>query len=268
MGKSRILLLIIALFSIVACKSEYEKIRTSGDMELILTRANRYYEKEDWQKAKTLYELVMPSLRGRPDAEGVYFKYANCHYQAEEYLLSAYYMKNFANTYTTSPQREEAAYLGAYSHYLISPNFRLTQDESQTAIDELQLFTNLYPESSRVPDCNKLIDELRRKLEQKAYAEGKLYFDLRQYQSAMASFDNLLRDYPESPDVERVRYYAARSAFELAENSVIAKRADRYTEAIKRCRLFIEKFENSSFTDEILEIKKTSEKALSKYRGT
>jgi outer membrane protein assembly factor BamD (BamD/ComL family) len=51
---------------------------------------------------------------------------------------------------------------------------------------------------------------LRRKLEEKAFAEGELYFNLRQYQSAVISFDNLLRDYPESPDAERVRYLIAK----------------------------------------------------------
>lgn len=268
MRKSTVSLLILALFTLIACKSKYEIVRTSGDAELIKKNADKYYQKEDWQKAKTLYELVLPSVRGRNNADTVYYRYADCHYQLEEYILSAYYFKNFANTFLNSPKREEAAFLSAYSHYLMSPTFRLTQEETTAAVDELQLFTNMYPESDRVPRCNSLIDELRRKLEKKAFDEGQLYFNLRQYQSAMASFDNLLRDYPESPDVERVRFLAAKSAFELAENSILTKRAERYTEAIKRSRLFIEKFEESKYLDEIFAIKKEAELALAKYRGT
>ena len=50
------------LFS--SCKSEFEKVRTSSDPELILTKAFAYYEAEKYQRAQTLFDLVLTSLRG------------------------------------------------------------------------------------------------------------------------------------------------------------------------------------------------------------
>jgi outer membrane protein assembly factor BamD len=102
---------------------------------------------------------------------------------------------------------------------------------------------------------------LRRKLEQKAFGEGQLYFDLRQYQSAVISFDNLLRDYPESPDVERVRYLIAKSSFLLSENSVIEKKVDRYNETETRCNDFLEKYPTGKYSKEVKQIRKDSEQA-------
>lgn len=252
----------LTLFLAVSCKSNYEKIRTSGDAELILTKAFEYYEKENYQRALSLFDLVLNTLRGDARAEKAYYQYAYCHYNTKQYLLAAFYFKNFSNTFTNSTFREEAAFLSAYSSYLLSPSFRLDQGSTQTAIEDFQLFVNLFPTSKRVEECNKLIDELRRKLEEKAFAEGQLYYDLRQYQSAVISFDNLLRDYPESPDVERVRYLIAKSSYLLSENSVIEKKVDRYNECITRCEDFESKYPKGKYTKEVKELKKDAQASI------
>ncbi len=193
------------------------------------------------------------------DAEKAYFYYAYSYYYQKQYTLAAYYFKNFSNTFTNSVFREEAAFMSAYSNYLLSPTFRLDQANTRQAIDEFQLFVNLFPQSKRVGECNKLIDELRRKLEEKAFAEGELYYNLRQYQSAVISFDNLLRDYPESPDAERVRYLIAKSAFLLSENSIVEKKADRYSQTVTRCDDFLEKYPTGKYSKEIKQIRRNAE---------
>ncbi len=255
------LLFSLALLLTPSCKSSFEKTRTSGNAELILSKAFEYYEKENYQRALTLFDLVLNTLRGDARAEKAYYQYAYCHYNTKQYLLAAYYFKTFSNTFINSEFREEAAYMSAYANYQMSPVYRLDQGNTITAIDEFQLFVNLFPKSPRVEQCNDLIDEMRRKLEQKAFGEGELYYDLKQYQSAVISFDNLLRDYPESPDVERVRYLIAKSNYLLSENSVIEKKADRYAQTVVRCNDFLEKYPKSKYAKEIKEIKKDSEKA-------
>lgn len=245
-----------------ACKSSYETVRTSGNAEMITTKAFEYYEKKEYQKAQTLFDLVLTSLRGDPRAEKAYYYYAYTHYYLKQYLLAAYYFKNFSNTFLNSPFREEAAYMSAYSNYQLSPIYRLDQTNTQTAIDEFQLFTNLFPKSSRVDECNKLIDELRRKQEEKAFGEGELYYNLKQYQASVISFDNLLRDYPESPDVERVRYLIAKGNYQLSNNSIVEKKEERYKETIVRCNDFLEKYPSGKYSKEIKQIRQDAEKTL------
>ena len=253
------------LFALVllasSCKSNFERTRTSGNGELILTTAFKYYEQGNYQRALTLFELVINTLRGDARAEKAYYEYAQSHYKTKQYLLAAFYFKNFSNTFTNSPLREEAAFMSAYSNYQLSPTFRLDQKASEAAIEEFQVFVNLFPTSPKVAQSNQLIDELRRKLEQKAFAEGQLYYDLRQYQSAVISFDNLLRDYPESPDVERVRYLIAKASFLLAENSVVEKKEERYAESVVRTNDFLEKYPSGKYSKEIKQTRKDAELA-------
>lgn len=263
MRKTLVWLLFSAIVFSTACKSEFERVRTSGDPEAILNKAFGYYERKQYQRAQTLFDLVLTTLRGDARAEKAYFQYAYTHYHLKNYLLAAYYFKNFSNTFLNSDFREEAAYMSAYSNYLLSPSYKLEQSSTQAAIDEFQLFTNLFPTSSRVGECNKLIDELRRKMEEKAFAEGQLYYNLRQYQSAVISFDNLLKDYPETPDAERVRYLIAKSAHLLSENSIVEKKEERYQEAIQRCNDFLEKYPQGEYAKAVKSILKDSEKGKS-----
>lgn len=256
----------LLMTSLTACKSEFEQVRTSGNAELILEKAFYYYDKQQYQRALSLFDLVISVVRASDKSEETFYKYAWTHYNLKQYTLASYYFKNFSNTFINSVNREEAAYMAAYCNYLQSPNFRLDQTNTLQAIDEFQTFANLFPNSKRVEECNRLIDECRRKLEAKAFAEGKQYYDMRLYQSAVISFDNLLRDYPESPDAERVMYLIAKANFLLSENSVFEKKEARYQETITRCNDFLEKYPRSKSAAEIKNMRKDAEREISALR--
>jgi outer membrane protein assembly factor BamD len=253
-------------FSLVAllfsCKSEFEKIRSSGDADRILKTANEYYGQKKWQKAQTLYEIVLPTLKGSLSSEQVYYKYAWTQYNLNNFILGNYYFQNFANTYTNSPLREECQFMAAKCHYNLSPSYKLEQGYTEKALDDFQIFVNTYPTSQRVAECNGLIDELRRKQEKKAFEEGVLYYKMRQYQSALISFDNMLKDFPESPDVEQTRYLVVKSAYLLAENSVVSKKRERYDIVLKKCQEFLAKHPKSKSAKEVGSILDSSTQKL------
>ncbi len=251
-----------AFFVLSACRSEYEKIRTTGDPQMLYKKGFEYYDKKDYIKAQGLLELALPSFRGKQEAEEIYYRYAYTYYHTRQYILASYHFNSFVQTFGGSPYRQELAFMAAYCNYKLSPTFRLDQTYTNKAIDELQLFANTYPDSPRVKECNNLIDELRAKLERKAYDEGRLYFDLRYYQSAVHSFENLLRDFPETSNAENVRYMIMRASFLLAENSVIEKQGDRYQEALERANEFLARFPTSSNAKEAGQISEASAKKI------
>jgi outer membrane protein assembly factor BamD len=264
MKKRYFSLLFIAVFALFStgCKSEFEKIRASGDTELIYKKAFELYDQEEYLRAQTLFELIIPAYRGRPELEKVYFTYAYTYYNLNKFILANYYFKNFASTFPTSELKEEAEFMVAYSSYNLSPNYRLDQTFTGQAIDEFQDFVNAYPNSERVKECNQLIDELRLKLERKNFAEGQLYFDLRQYQAAMVTLENLLRDFPETRNAEQVRYKIASAAYLLAENSIYEKQEERYRATVSAANDFLEKFKDSKNYDEVESIYNNSVKKL------
>ncbi len=174
-----ILILTVSFFS--ACTSEINKIKAKGDTKAIYNKAFELYEKKKYAQAQELFEIVLNNYRGKAEAEKLYFAYSYTHYHMKNFILASYYFKNFASTFVNSKNREEAEFMSAYSTYLMSPSYRLEQSNTSKAIAEFEQFTNTYPQSTRVDKCNALIDELRKKLEKKAFEEGKLYFDMKEY---------------------------------------------------------------------------------------
>ena len=241
-----------------ACKSSYEKVRTSNDSTLIHKAANEYYAKKDNVRAQALFENILTAYRGQKEAEEIYFKYAYCHYYVREFDMASHLFKNFTNTFVNSPKKEEAEYMAVYSIYKTSPSYRLDQSGTEKAIEGFQTFANNNPESSRVAECNKLIDELRGKLEKKLFEQGKLYLDLRNYQSAVNSFESLISEFPETKNHQEVRYLIIKSHYDLANASIFEKQEERYKETEAKADAFIQKYKSGKKVQEVRTIKQNA----------
>jgi len=142
----------------------------------------------------------------------------------------------------------------AYSYYQMSPDYKLEQTYTEKAVNQLQLFINSHSNSPKVADANKLIDECRKKMEKKAFVEGRLYYDLKEYEAATVSFKNLLKDFPETPNSEEVRYLITKASYKWAENSILSKQEERYNLTTESAETFVARHTSSEYTKEIKEI--------------
>jgi outer membrane protein assembly factor BamD len=253
-------ILLIALLT--SCTTEFERVRTSNDPVKILEKGHEYFEEKSYVNAQTLYELAIQYYRGKTEAEELFFKYAYTFYYLGEYISSSHYFGNFASTFYNSKYKEEAAFMSAYSHYKLSPNYKLDQSYSLKAIEAFQEFTNNYPESTRVQECNELIDEMRRKLEVKAFAEGELYYQIGQYQAAVVSLQNMLKNFPGAKEEEKAKLLLVKGSFIWAENSIVQKRKERYEQAKKFGLKYKNKIKNRSYKREIETILRKIDKIL------
>jgi len=244
-------LILLLAFIGIGCKSNYEKVRSSNDPVAILKAADTYFDNEDYIKAQGLYELVIPFYRGKKEAEDLFYNYTYTYYNTDQYVLASHYFDNFTKTFYNSPKKEEMAFMSAYSNYLLSPNSKLDQTPSTKAIEALQFFINTYPGSTRIEECNALMDELRAKLEQKSFDQGKLYYDLKNYQSAMSSLENTLKDFPETKRAEEIKYLIVKSSGLLAKNSIYEKMQDRLESTIVKGNKFTSKYPDSSYNKEL-----------------
>jgi outer membrane protein assembly factor BamD len=222
-------LLIITLGS---CKSKYEKLKASNDYAKKYQEAIKYYNKQEYEKALGLFDVLVERYRGRSAAEDLFYYYAFTNYKLKDYTSARFHFKTFADTYPSSPRAEECRFFSAYCYYLDSPTYSLDQENTLKAIETLQLFINLYPKSDRVTEASKLIQNLRDKLEQKAYENAKLYLTIGDYQSAVIAFNNVLRDYPDTKYGEEIEFLIIKAQYQYASRSFETKQEERYEQAI------------------------------------
>lgn len=254
----KIVLHIVILFSllgIISSCSKYEKLLKSTDYEKKLEAAIKYYEDKNFSKAYPLLEEILGLYRGTEKAEKVYYYYAYCNYYLGDYVFAAYHFKNFYKTYPLSQYAEECLFMNAYCYYLESSDPTLDQTNTIAAINELQLFIDRFPESTkRVADANELIDKLRFKLEYKAYLNAKTYFKTMHYKAAYVSIQNVLKDYPGSKFTEELLFLSLKSHFLYASNSIESKKEERLRATVEAFYKFIDKYPNSQYSKEAQDI--------------
>lgn len=261
------ILLFVVLFLFSSCKSSFEQLRTSNDPDKIYVEANKFFKEGKYLKAQILYEIVLPFYKGKKQAEELYYNYAYTHYHLEDYLLAAHYFKSYANSFTNSTHREECLYMAAYSEYVMSPKPQLDQTQTNKAIDDFQLFVNTFPNSDRVEKCNSLIDELRKKLENKAFEQGKLYYDVNKYISCIVSLENMLKDFPETEREEEIRFLILKASYNYAKNSIFEKKVERYEDTVSKYDQYIKRFSNSENLKNAEKIYKNSLTEIKKYKN-
>ncbi|MBP5189353.1 MAG: outer membrane protein assembly factor BamD [Bacteroidales bacterium] len=246
--------LILLTISILCGCNGYEKMLKSTDYDGKYEAALRYYNEESYTRARQLFENLSLYYRGNEHAEDIAWYYGQCLLKSEYYYNAAYQFKLFTKRYPYSTHTEEAAFLAAYCSYMESPSHTLDQKITKEAITELEQFADRYPQSTRIPEVNSYLDELRGKLMQKDYEIAIGYYNTESYRAAVVSLDKFLNDYPDSPYREDAMYYMVKGGYVYAINSREDKMKERLQQVIGNFDKFATTFNNSKYMSECQDI--------------
>lgn len=265
MLRKKIILACAILGALSFSCSKFSKISKSRDINEKYDAALNYYDNKDFYKASVLFEDIMGAFVGAAEYEKIQFYYAYSQYEQKQYLIAAHHFKSFYETYNRSPFAEEALFMNGYSLYKDTPDYNLDQSGTETAIEELQNFINRYPTSQYAQQCNDLIDELRARLELKAFEISKQYSHLRYYKAAAIAYDNFMKDFPDSDFKPEVMYKKMEAEYELAKMSVFNKQEERYNESLTTYKKFGERYADSSSYTDATKLKSSVDKDLKKH---
>jgi outer membrane protein assembly factor BamD len=201
-------------------------------------------------------------MKATDKAQMLYYRHAYCYYYEKEYTLASYYFKRFSNNFPNTKEAEECFFMSAYCNFLNSPEYQLDQTTTREALKDLQLFANTYPTSPRVSECNDLIDQIRIKLEHKDYKIAKMYYRMEDYDSAITCFNNILKDYTDSPHLEEIHFMILKSYYKYAKASIEQKKKERYQKAIVAFNDFVFLYPSSPYLKEAKDLKARTDKEL------
>jgi outer membrane protein assembly factor BamD len=116
----------------------------------------------------------------------------------------------------------------------------------------------------RGAECNKLIDELRAKLEKKDIDIAMLYFRMADYKASIVSLNNVLKDYPDTKSKELILYSILQAKYQYAIQSVYTKRFERLNTAMDSYDEYAAGFPVGEYSNKALAIKNSISKELIK----
>lgn len=242
----------------ISCKSTFEDTLKSKDIEKKKALAFEYYEDEEFYKASDLFKVLIQDVKGGKEVEKMFFYYAMCDFYLKDYALAAYEFERLIQKFPGGDFREESQFFIGKSNYNEAPPYQLDQDYTKRAIESFQLFLDIYPDSEKRAEVNKLVDELTSRLEKKAYNQAKLYYKTSDYKSASVALNNVLNDFPDTDHHEEINFLIADSKYLLAQKSIESKQIKRYKDALKSASDFKKKYSESTYQKNIEKISKQS----------
>lgn len=231
----------LAAVALLSC-SNFQKQLKSKDYEMKYTEAVKYFEAEDWFRSEALLNDIIPVFRGSDKARDITFKFAYCQYHLGDNILAINQFRNFIRTWPNDPQVEEAEFMVICCLYEESPRYNLDQTYSLKALEGITAFENRYPTSPRLEEAIEMRKSLEKRVMRKSFSDARLYYQLKNYKSAVIALKNSLKDFPESEHREEAMFLVVKSSYLLARNSVEEHMMERYQDTINEYYAYIDEF--------------------------
>ncbi|HAS19674.1 MAG TPA: outer membrane protein assembly factor BamD [Flavobacteriaceae bacterium] len=249
--KMSLVYFVVLVGTLVVSCSDYQKLLNGDDTSEKYKQAEIYFNNGEYRKANRLLEQIIPKYRGKPQAQRIIFFFAESYFQTKSYLLAAYQYENFVKSYPKSDRIQEASFKAAKSYYFQSPKFSLDQEDTFTAIEKLQIFINLYPNSEYAEEANQMIAELQEKLEKKEFEIAKQYYTIRDYRAAIKSNEIFIASFPGTKFREEALYTKFIASFEIAINSIDSKKTERLEELQQQYNVILRYYPETLFLEDL-----------------
>ena len=177
-------------------------------------------------------------------------------YCGKDYETAAQYFRRYYQSYPKGTYAEMASFYVGQSLYMSTPEPRLDQTPTMSAIAAFQEYLDLFPAAQLKDIAQQRLYELQDKLVDKELYSARLYYDLgsyfgnctnggSNYEACIITAQNAIKDFPYSTKREQFAVLVMKSKYELAQSSVEERRLDRYRDAEDECYGFINEYPDS-----------------------
>jgi len=242
------------LFS--SCINEYNQVYKSDDYHYKYEYAKQAFIEGKYQHAITLLETIVTQEKGTDNGQECLYMLAMSEYCYKDYQKAAEYFKKYYQSYPKGQYAELAKFYVGQSLYMDTPEPRLDQSSTISAISAFQEFLDVFPDAKLKGVAQQRLFDLQDKLVMKELHSAQLYYNLgtyfgnctsggNNYEACIVTSENALKDYPFMSKREDFSVLIMKSKYELARQSVEAKKLERFQDAEDECYGFINEFPDS-----------------------
>ena len=196
--KNRVVYIILSALFLVSlttsCSKQKINLRSMSPEDQF-EYAKKYFDDEDYLKAKTQFTIVLLNNTGNRITEKAQFYLAETYFKLKEYVLAIAEYQKLIRSMPQSDYVDDAYYKIGLCYYELAPGYALDQEYTQKAIAQFEQFLDDYPTSDLAPEVQEKLDISRKKLAKKEFKAGELYRKMGYYKAAVISFDAVLKDY-------------------------------------------------------------------------
>ncbi|MCR4957354.1 MAG: outer membrane protein assembly factor BamD [Prevotella sp.] len=250
----------LAALLLTGCAGEFNQVYKSTDMAYRYEYAKQSFAEGKFSRAASLLMDLITQKKGHDDAEEALYMLGMSEYKSRDFESASATFKKYYQTYPKGIYAEEASFYVGQSLYESAPEPRLDQTPTIGAINAYQQFLDFFPDSELRPKAQERLFELQDKLIMKELLSAQLYYNLggyfgninsnneSNYIASIITAENALKLYPFTKWREDFSLIIMKSKFQLAENSTVDKRLDRYRDAEDESYGFLNEYPESKNT--------------------
>lgn len=258
-----------ALFAVIAaavlacsCKSQYELLLNSNDIDAKYDAAFAYFNEGKYSKAASLFESLSMLTNGTERDDTVRYYWGLSNYKYKDYYTAETNFDQFIQSYPRSPFISDATYLRIDCLYRSTLRYELDQTPTYKAINAISQYILEHEDTEHMEVCRDMLVELNERLDRKAYEGAKLYYKMEDYLAARVAFKNVIKDDSENVYREDILYYIAMSSYKYAHLSVPEKQKERYLSFVDDYYNFIGELPDSKYRKELDSVYQKVQRAL------
>ncbi len=239
-----------------SCATEFNKVYKTTDNAFKYEYAKECFARGKYVRASTLLQDLILVQKGSDNGQECLYMLAMAEYCSKDYEGAAAAFKKYYSSYPKGDYAEMAKFYVGQSLYMCTPEPRLDQSETISAISAFQEYLDVFPDAKYKEVAQQRLFELQDKLVQKELHSAQLYYNLGQYfgnctyggnnyEACIITSQNALKEYPFTNLREKFAFLVMKSKYELAQQSVEEKKLERYQDAEDECYGYINEYPDS-----------------------
>lgn len=264
MNFRKFILIVFAAAALCSCKSQFELLLNSNDVDAKYDGAFLYFNEGKYSKAASLFESLTILTNGTERADTVRYYWGLSNYLYKDYYTAETNFTQFIESYPRSPFTSDARYLRLDCLYRSTLRWELDQAPTYKTISAISEYILEFPDNEHMQECKDMLKDLNDRLDKKAYEAAKLYFKMEDYLASRIAFRNVLKDDAENIYREDILYYIAMSSYNYAHLSVPSKQKERYLTFVDDYYNFIGEIPMSHYRKELDVVYRRAQRALGK----
>ena len=261
MKNKRIFITLCAVAFLLSSCSNYNNVLRAEDYDYRYEAAKEYYAAGEFTHCYQILEDMILLLKATDKGEESLYMLAMCYFNLRYYDSASDYFERYYKSYPKGTYTELSRFYAGIAAYRQSPDSRLDQSSTYTALNCLNEYLEYYPYSERREEVTDMIYQLQERLAKKEYESAKLYYKLgnytgncifggNNYDACIITAENTLKLYPYTNLREELMMLVLKSRYKLALNSVERRAEERYRATIDEYYGFKNEFPESKYKKE------------------
>ena len=242
-------LLLMAAF---ACKSQYDILLASNDIDAKYEAAMELFQNKKYQKAAQLFESMSILTSGTARDDTVQYYWGLSNYRNRDFITAESNFARFVQNFPRSPFAPDAEFYRLDCMYRATYRWELDQLPTRTCMASITEYMREHPEDDvHQQACQAMMVDLQDRLDRKDFEAGRQYYRMEDYPAARVKLRNVLKTNADNNYREDVLYYTAMSSYHYARLSVWQKQRERYLTFVDDYLNFVGEYPESHYRREL-----------------